>query len=258
MNLETRLLEEKAYSLLSNSELEDAFKLFRRAAELYRSQGNHKQAALCFASAGSCWSKKSGEKNFHNAAVSYFKSATEAEKGGDYEYASLLYKHAAVNYERDGEYQDFSNCFYRSKESYRKFLIYRLIHPKKIQPFVESIESKGIKGAIKRFFSWLVLTFSYILWGHGERPSRTFFSSILVVCLSAFLYTLGSLLKAGAVIKPDFLESFYFSIVTFTTLGYGDITPLGFSKLVAGVEAFSALFIMPLFVIGLTRKYLRV
>ena len=205
-----------------------------------------------------CWSKKSGEKNFHNAAVSYDKSAMEAERGGDYEYASLLYKYAAVNYERDGEYHDFSNCFYRSKESYRKFLTHCLIHPKRIQPIAESVEAKGIKGAIKRFFSWFLLTFSFIVWGHGERPSRTFFSGILVVFLSAFLYTLGSLLEDGVVIEPNFFESFYFSVVTFTTVGYGDITPLGFSKLIAAVESFSALFITPLFVIGLTRKYLRV
>ncbi|WP_368646693.1 potassium channel family protein [Castellaniella ginsengisoli] len=35
----------------------------------------------------------------------------------------------------------------------------------------------------------------------------------------------------------SFSECFYFSVVTITTLGYGDVTPLGFAKLIASGEA---------------------
>ncbi len=258
MVTEPTLLEKEAYSHLSEGNFEEAFKLFRRIAETYRNQGNHKQAALCFASAASCWSKKSGEKTFYNAATSYEKAAREAEESSDCEYASLLYKYAAINYERDREFINFSDSFYHSKECCRKYLTLRLISPRKIHSITTSREEKGIKGALKRIFHWIALSVSYLIWGHGERPLRTLFSGILVIFLAALLYTGGFLLKEGIIIKPHFLEAFYFSVITFTTVGYGDFVPIGLSKLVVIIEALCGLFVMPLFVIGLTRKYLRV
>ena len=107
-------------------------------------------------------------------------------------------------------------------------------------------------------FSLFGLTISFIIWGYGERPSRTLLSGILIIFLSAFLYLGGTLVKEGVIFKADFLEALYFSIITFTTVGYGDIAPLGALKIVAAVEAFCGIFIMPLFIIGLTRKYLRI
>jgi len=251
-------LEKEAYSFLSENNFEEAFKLFRKAAKEYSKNDDHKQATLCFTSAASCWNKKYEEKTFHNAAVSYESAAREAEKYGDFEYASLLYKHAAINHERDVEFLNYSNCFYRSKECYRKFLTYRLVSPGKIHPIAKIAEPRGLRGFIKRIFLWIITTISFIMWGHGERPARTFFTGILTVLISSFFYVFGQLSKDGFVFKPGFFEAFYFSVVTFTTVGYGDITPLGFSKLVAAIEAFTGLFIMSLFVIGLSRKYLRI
>jgi len=257
MNKEPELLEREAYTFLSNEQFEDAFQFFKRAAAIYKGQGKHKQATLCFASAASCWNKKHKEKVFYNSASSYEKAACEAEKYGDFAYASLLFKYAAINHERDAEFSNFSDCFYRSKECYRRFLLYRLINPKRIQLITRTKEKKGIKEILRRLFLWLMLSSSSVVWGHGERPARTFFVGLLIVFASPFFYIFDYLLKNGVAFKPGFFEAFYFSVVTFTTVGYGDITPLGFSKLIASIEAFSGLFIMPLFVIGLSRKYLR-
>ncbi|MFH1360235.1 MAG: ion channel [Candidatus Omnitrophota bacterium] len=258
MNTEPKLLEKEAYNFLAQEKFEEAFRLFERAAGEYKRQGNHHQAAFCYSSAGSCWSKRSGEKTFTYAAKSYEEAAKEAQKNGDYEYASLLFKYAAINYERDGEFLDFSESFYHSKESYRRFLTYRLMNPGKIHPIIETKEERGVKGFVKRIGKWVLLTFSCLIWGHGERPARTFFSAILIVCLASVLYTFGVLIKEGMIFKPDLFEAFYFSTVTFTTVGYGDITPIGINKIVAMLEAFSGIFVMPLFVISLSRKYLRV
>lgn len=38
-------------------------------------------------------------------------------------------------------------------------------------------------------------------------------------------------------VKASFIECFYFSVVTVTTLGYGDITPVGIARVVASLEA---------------------
>ncbi len=34
------------------------------------------------------------------------------------------------------------------------------------------------------------------------------------------------------------LSCLYYSVVTFTTLGYGDFTPIGISRAIAAIEAF--------------------
>jgi len=65
-------------------------------------------------------------------------------------------------------------------------------------------------------------------------------------------------MKSAALFKPDLFDSLYFSVVTFTTLGYGDITVSGLLRIVVICEAFCGIFIMPLFIVALSRKYLRV
>lgn len=258
MDIDPKTLEQQAHSFLTQDKFNEAFSLFKEAANIYRHQGNNKQAALCFASAASCWSIKSGEKTFYNSASCYEQAAKEAEKSFDFEYASLLYKYAAINYERDLEFTSFSNCFYRSKECYRRFLAYSFIHPKKINPISKGKESRGLKGFIKRALLWAVLTFSFLVWGHGERPTRTFYFGIFLIFLLAAFYTFGYLLQDGIIFRPGFFEAFYFSVITFTTVGYGDITPIGFTQILSIIESLCGLFIIPLFMIGLSRKYLRV
>ncbi len=256
MNSDPKLLEEEAHRFLSEEKFDEAFRFFKMAAQIYKSQGNPQQASLCFASAASCWSIKSGEKTFYNAASCYEEAAREAEIFQDLEYASLLYKYAAKNYERDGEFQSFSECFYRSKECYRKFLLYSIFRPRQIHSLKGKKKYKD--SFVARLFLLGVLNFSYLIWGHGERPSKTFYTAVGVILICAIFYTWGPLVKSGFIFMPSFWESLYFSITTFTNLGYGDITPVGVSKLMVALESFCGIFLMPLFIIGLSRKYLRI
>lgn len=250
--------EKEASEAFSDNDYEKAFVSFRKAADIYKEKGEHKLSALCFVSAASCWSLKSEEKTFYNSAQSFENAAREAEESGDLEYAALLYKHAGINYERDGEIRRFSDCSYLSKECSRKFLTYSFFSPGRIRPITESGYGPGAGSVLKRFFPWVLLTFSWAIWGHGERPVRSFLSVVVIVLASGVLYSMGKLVSDGQVFRPDILDALYFSVVTFTTVGYGDMVPVGFSKLVAMAEVFSGVFIMPLFVIALTRRYLRI
>ena len=259
MQSDPRLLEEKAHQCLSQDKFKEAFDFFRSAAGVYRHQANHKQAALCFAAAAGCWSKKCGENAFYNSALAYEEAAFEAEKTADLEYASLLYKYAAINYERDGEFLNYSDCFYRSKECYRRFLAYFFISPKKLHHIVRSEAERSFASKCRYFFTWALLSLSCFVWGHGEHPARAFISAMSVFLLSAIAYYFSAgLLKGGVYFKPDFFDALYFSASTFTTVGYGDITVSGLTRGVAIFEAFCGIFVMPLFVIALSRKYLRI
>lgn len=73
---------------------------------------------------------------------------------------------------------------------------------------------------------------SYLVWGYGLKVSRVIGFGILIMVLFAFLYY-----QIGPT-NSKVIDSIYFSIVTFTTLGYGDIQPAGDSlRLFCAFEA---------------------
>ena len=48
----------------------------------------------------------------------------------------------------------------------------------------------------------------------------------------------------------------YFTIITFTTVGYGDIIPVNWMKLVVSLESFLGVFLTASFVVTLSRRFL--
>lgn len=58
----------------------------------------------------------------------------------------------------------------------------------------------------------------------------------------------GPNLPPGISMGERIFDSFYFSVMTATSTGYGDIVPLGFSKMLAMVECTTALLIFAVFV----------
>jgi hypothetical protein len=114
-----------------------------------------------------------------------------------------------------------------------------------IEPFSQLFNN--IKRYIKTIFNlvWLALC------GYGEKPFRVVFSSSLII----LAYSLYYWLKGALYPSQNFSGSLYFSIVTFTTLGYGDIHPLrGITRFVASSEAFIGAFMIALFVWTLARR----
>jgi hypothetical protein len=65
----------------------------------------------------------------------------------------------------------------------------------------------------------------------------------------------------SSVQNPDklspFLQSFYHSAITFFTIGYGDVFPMGLSRIVSGLEGFMGVFMMSYFTVAFVRKVLR-
>ena len=53
-----------------------------------------------------------------------------------------------------------------------------------------------------------------------------------------------------------FGNALYFTIITFTTVGYGDITPLNWMKMAVGLESFLGIFFTSSFVVALSRRFL--
>lgn len=104
---------------------------------------------------------------------------------------------------------------------------------------------------------------------YGESPGRVVGISVTTVVVSALLYPLSGLTveKANASsatliaypfdsvgVLTGLGKSLYFSMITFTTLGYGDVQPLGFGEALATLESFLGALLMALLVFVLGRR----
>lgn len=93
-----------------------------------------------------------------------------------------------------------------------------------------------------------------IVWGYGERPSRIVGTALSLLFAYTLVYHL-LLNTERAVPSTSLLDCAYLSIVTFTTLGYGDITPkTDLMKIACGSEAAVGAFVIGLVVAGFANK----
>jgi len=98
-----------------------------------------------------------------------------------------------------------------------------------------------------------------LLSGWGEKPARAVLSSVIIISLYAFLYSISDCVRASynSVVNLDILDYLYYSLITFTTVGYGDFIPKpsAFAQLLAASEGFIGMFMMGLFVFTMGRRY---
>ena len=82
--------------------------------------------------------------------------------------------------------------------------------------------------------------------------------AFFLITLSAVTYSLSGRISFEGAVRPiSFLEGIYLSVITYTTVGFGDYLPLGWTRIFAMLEALSGIFLAPLVLVGLTRRYLR-
>lgn len=104
--------------------------------------------------------------------------------------------------------------------------------------------------------------------GYGELPMRVVVTSMMIILSCALIYFFTGIHFNGNIVALNldhsleqnliaFAECLYYSVVTFTTLGYGDFTPVGVSRVFAAIEAFSGSFIIALFVVVFVKKMTR-
>jgi hypothetical protein len=118
--------------------------------------------------------------------------------------------------------------------------------------------------SVKRMISKMVDIFC----GYGEAPLRIIGLSMVIIFVCAIIYAFTGLSYQNTVQAVNFdqaldynlslfASSLYYSVVTFTTLGYGDFTPVGISRAIAAIEAFTGSFTIALFVVVFVKKMTR-
>ncbi|MFW6156399.1 MAG: pentapeptide repeat-containing protein [Armatimonadota bacterium] len=159
-----------------------------------------------------------------------------------------IYRQLKLNYQESGEYTTAGDFFVREMEC------------KRTQLWATST------------VEWLGQTLFYWLSGYGERPIWVLRWMAGVVLFFAWVQgALGLYDGNTPVVGPGidwlpsvggldrFVIALYFSMVTFTSLGYGDLRPADWwlPRLLSGGEAMIGLALMALLVVSFVRKFSR-
>lgn len=92
---------------------------------------------------------------------------------------------------------------------------------------------------------------------YGESLGRWLFCCLVILLgFSGAIFWGPFFTKSGAEnYAPSFLEALYFSVITFTTVGFGDYTPLpGFGQIIVATEAIVGYVMFGVMLVILTRK----
>jgi len=160
-----------------------------------------------------------------------------------YNEAQEIYRKIKINFKSRGHTVDSGQFFRRE-----------MVMIRKQKPFY----------SLERFWSKMAdLTTSY-----GEMPQKIFSFSFFVIMICALLQAfIGMVTMNGRHLRWTFHQSMeenlsvfynalYFSMTSFTTVGYGDIIGAGWGKALAVLEAFCGAFLISLFVITVYKRYM--
>ena len=155
-------------------------------------------------------------------------------------------------YSQLGKKKEASNHYYLEKTFERKsFLHIRENHREAFYRHGTKIGKKVVK--VIFLFKYIQSAFLNILWGYGERPARVFTISILSILLFAVFYCY--LPNASPNTYHHFANALYYSMVTFTTLGYGDISQSDqILRLLSGFEALLGMSFWGILIAGFTNN----
>ena len=251
-------LEREAHRLRGERKIDQAFQTFDQAGKLFQDANEPLKAAVGFSSAATCWNIHTGWQPLRNAATRNESAALQAIKAQDDAYAETLFSEAALLYEKEGDFTKYSYCYRRSKDARLARLWKTFTQMQGQGTKAVGVQTVAWKDRMDTFLGWIFGSLNRLIWGYGELPFRTFGIACAVIILSAFCYHVsGTVLTGGFVQKIDLFESFYLSIMTYTTVGFGDYLPMGWTRGIAAFEALSGILLTPLFLIALTRRYLR-
>ncbi len=179
-----------------------------------------------------------------------------------------------IIYERLGDREKSDSMFVLEMRAKRKL---RMLQAKENLTNAKDFKNK-LKAIMRYIRTWIDVQAEKVLadWitKYGTNWRRILKSSGFVILGTGFLYwtlshfqtakdpvlgiPIGTIYTDGASQGiPGFLNALYYSLVTFTTLGYGDMHPTGWLKALSALEALTGAVFMALIVAVIARKWMR-
>lgn len=158
----------------------------------------------------------------------------KSEQEGNHHFASIEYKQIKQLYKNSSLHHIADHFHYKEMVAKRK--ISKRSNPKR----------------------WLNYVFGDLLCKYGTSYTRVFlWATIIIVLCGILLNANKSLLYNNQPVEASLQDALYFSLITFTTLGYGDFHAIGFMRFIAGLESFAGVFLMSLFTVIVGRRIIR-
>lgn len=256
-------------ALITQNKLKDALKAALMAAKIgdkfteidiwKRAQAWEKVASLSVGlnelNNASGYYEKAGDIVFSAGyfleAAEYYEKAANSDPGNDWREIHKLLRKARVLYANAGVNDNASTLYIQES----------------------NLKVKNASG-LSKFSGFIYRKLS----NYGESPWRVLGWIVLLIVFCAFLYWYVDINTPGSSIytckvseettsyfcneidsdKAGLFAHLYFSVVTFTTLGYGDFSPAeGWARFIASVQAFLGLMLSSLFIATFLRKFSR-
>lgn len=170
----------------------------------------------------------------------------------DFNQKAYQYRLLKENFHNTGEYDAEDKAYVQFRRAEEKAIL----------------ESNKAKGNQYHLFGYISFGFKNLILDkaglYATSPIRVMQSMMITYVFYSLLIFFSTLLSFGDLTGtripgwPTLLfDSFYYSIITFFTIGYGDFCPLGFNRVIAGLEGFSGVFFMSYFTVAFVRRILR-
>ncbi|MFC1724597.1 pentapeptide repeat-containing protein [candidate division KSB1 bacterium] len=154
--------------------------------------------------------------------------------------AEEIYRNIKNNFKNQGLTSEGGDFFYRE-----------MIVKRKMMPY----------WSFQRFWSKMI----DFACGYGEKPYKIISFSLIFQFIHAIIFAMIGISYGDSIIRWSFSKSlienldvlskcFYFSVVTYATLGYGEMLPTGIGRYFAINETFWGAFLISLFVITIYKK----
>ena len=226
---------QSGYAYEQNVEFEKAGESYRRAGEAYKETGRWREVALSYQHSGeACRTARA----WRAAGLSYAQSGNAYRNAGMWLGAEESYCNAKMAYTEAGAYEDSGNMYYQE-------MVMKRMRMKK----------RSLKRLIYYVYD--------LLCGYGEKPKNVIVSWIVLIIFFGLIYLFPSGLTYSGTsqVSDSFLArafySFYFSAITFATLGQSDFVPRDYMRPFVMVEALLGIFMIVLFVLVFGRKMMR-
>jgi hypothetical protein len=180
---------------------------------------------------------------------------------------SLIYNQQNTSYAEKAEQfiilkEDFSSTGLYTDEDYAYVEFKRCEGKAQLDTALAANTMNAIWAYPAYWFKWLVFDKMGL---YATAPMRVLSSMVVVYFLFGLVYVSFPYFTNGHIYSalgdPDKLSSFevgfYFSGVTFFTIGYGDYYPSGIFRAIAVFEGFTGVFLMAYFTVAFVRKILR-